>query len=265
MLSAQSFSSSAMAGANGAEPAASVQPGMLAPKSTSFGGPFSHVAFSAGISPMGVNLSVATNVNRYMNVRGVGSIFSYNVDNISTNGFNVDAKLNLASAGASLDFYPFPQHGFRLSPGLLFYNENGADATFNVTGGTSFTLNDTTYYASSKNPVMGFGKLGLHAQKPAFTATTGWGNMIPRSGGHWSFPVEIGAAFTGSPALNIALTRGQVCDAQGLYCVDVATDPTVQANLQEQIAKYKGDLDPLKTFPIVSFGVAYSFHTHVVR
>jgi len=57
----------------------------------------------------------------------------------------------------------------------------------------------------------------------------------------------------------VTLTSGQACNAQGLNCVNVATYPTVQANLQAQVAKYKNDLDPLKTYPIVSFGVAYNF------
>lgn len=221
--------------------------------------PFSRFAFGGGISPLGINMLAATNVNRYMNLRGTGNIFKFTDNGISTNGFNVDAKLNLASAGVAADVFPFPNHGFRVSPGLLFYNDNGATATFSVQGGTSFTLNDYTYYASSTNPVMGAGNLGLNSRKPAFTLTTGWGNMLPHNGGHWSFPVEVGVAFVGAPSLNIALTSGQVCDAQGLNCVNVATDPSVQANLQAQIAKYKGDLDPLKTYPIVSGGVAYSF------
>jgi hypothetical protein len=222
--------------------------------------PFSHIALGGGFSPLGIQLLAATNVSRYLNVRGTGNFFHFTDSGISTNGFTIDAKLNLASAGVSADLYPFPNHGFRLSPGLLFYNQNGADATFNVKGGTSFTLNDTTYYASSTNPVMGGGNLGLDARKPAFTLTTGWGNMIPRGGRHWSFPVEIGVAFVGAPTLNIALTSGQVCDAEGLNCVNVATDPNVQANLQTQVAKDKKDLDPLQTYPIVSAGVAYSFH-----
>lgn len=222
--------------------------------------PFSRIAFGGGISPLGINLMAATNVNRYMNLRATGNVFKFTENGISTNGFNVDANLNLASAGLSADVFPFPNHGFRVSPGLLLYNDNGADAKFNVQGGTSFTLNDTTYYASSTNPVMGAGHLGLNNQKPAFTITTGWGNMISRTGGHLSFPVEVGVALIGAPSLNIALTSGQVCDAQGLNCVNVATDPDVQANLQQQIAKYKSDLDPLKTYPIVSAGVAYNFH-----
>jgi hypothetical protein len=99
----------------------------------------------------------------------------------------------------------------------------------------------------------------LHTQKTAFTATTGWGNVIPRKGGHLSFPFEIGVAFIGSPTLDIALNSGQVCDAQGQNCVNVATDQNVQDNLKKQIDKYKSDLDPLKTYPIVSFGIAYNF------
>lgn len=221
--------------------------------------PLSRVAFGVGVSPLGISGQVATNLNRYMNLRVTGSAFNYNIDNISTNGFNVDAKLNLASAGTSVDFYPFPKHGFRLSPGVLFYNQNKADATFTAQGGTDFTLDDYTYYASTSNPVKGVGSLGLNTRKQAFTATTGWGNMIPRKGGHFSFPFEIGVAFIGAPALNIVLNSGQVCDAQGQNCVDVATDKSVQTNLQRQIAKYKDDLDPLKTYPIVSFGVAYNF------
>jgi hypothetical protein len=220
--------------------------------------PFSRVAFGGGVSPLGINLMAATDLNRYMNLRFTGNTFKYTVSNISTNGFNVGAALNLASAGVSTDIYPFPNHGLRFSTGVLLYNTNAATATFTVQGGKSFTLDNTTYYSSSANPVTGLGTLGLNSQKPAFTLTTGWGNALRRNG-HISFPFEIGAAFIGTPSLNIVLNSGQVCDAQGNNCVNVATDPTVQSNLQQQIAKYKNDLSALKTFPIVSMGVAYSF------
>lgn len=222
--------------------------------------PFSQLAIGAGVGVMGVNLQAATNLNRFMNLRAVGNVFNYNVNNISTNGFNVDAKLNLATAGASVDFFPFPRHGLRFSPGVLFYNQNAASATFTVQDGTSFSLDDYTYYSSKTNPVIGTGTFGVHAQNPAFTMTTGYGNIIPRKGGHLSFPLELGVAFVGTPAVNVALTQGQVCDAQGLNCVDIMNYASLQTNLQAQINKYKGDLDPLRTFPIFTFGVAYNFH-----
>jgi hypothetical protein len=221
--------------------------------------PFSRLAFGGGVSPLGINMQAAVNASRYINLRGVGNLFNYTVNNISTNGLNINGKLNFATAGASVDFYPFPNHGFRLSPGALFYNQNNVAADVTVAGGTSFTLNDVTYYASSANPIKGNGALGLNARNPTFSMTTGWGNMIPRRGGHWSFPFEIGAAFVGAPTINMVLTSGQACDAQGQNCVNVATDPTVQANLQAQLVKYRNDVNPFQYYPIINFGAAYNF------
>lgn len=221
--------------------------------------PFSRLAISGGVSTMGVNMQAAVNANRYMNLRATGNYFNYTVNDISVNSYTVDGKLNFATGGASVDFYPFPNHGFRLSPGVLFHNENAVSANVAVAGGTKLSLNDIDYYSSTTNPIKGAAAIGLSTQKPAFTMTTGWGNVISRKGGHWSFPFELGAAFIGTPAINVALTSGQACNAAGANCVNVATDATVQSNLQAQIAKYKNDLDPLKFYPIVSFGLAYNF------
>ncbi|MGP8253424.1 MAG: hypothetical protein ACLQHF_15445 [Terracidiphilus sp.] len=223
--------------------------------------PFSRLALAGGIGAGGINLQAAANVNRYINLRMVGNVFNYTVSNVNTNGLTLNGKLNLASAGLSVDLYPFPYHGLRFSPGVLFYNQNSANATVTVSGGTSFKLNDIEYYSSPAAPVQGAGSLGLNAQNPAFTMTAGWGNLISRRGGHFSIPFEIGAAFVGTPKLNLALTSGQVCsNPQGTEgCQDIATDTDVQSNLQSQISKYQNDLSPLKVYPIISVGIGYNF------
>ncbi len=223
--------------------------------------PFSQFALGGGISLMGINLQAATNVNRYLNLRCAGNVFNYSVNNISTNGLVLNGSLNMATVGASLDYYPFPKHGLRVSPGVLFYNQNQVGVSVLATGGTSFKLNGDEYYSSSSSPVEGNASVGFNALNPAFTISTGWGNMIPRRRGRLSFPFEIGAAIVGSPSVNAALTQGQVCDASGENCVNVATDTTLTSDLQAQVAKYKNDLNPLKVYPIFSFGVAYSFGT----
>ena len=97
--------------------------------------PFSTAAFGGGMSLMGVNMQAATNMNRYLNLRGTGNFFNYTANNISTNGFDLNGKVNMATAGVSLDYYPFPTHGFRLSPGALFYNQNQISATGSPTPG----------------------------------------------------------------------------------------------------------------------------------
>jgi hypothetical protein len=253
-----------------AEPAFSYAGGQPAPavihRSSA---PFSRLAVGAIISPLGVGAEAAVKVHDHFDVRVMGNIFSYST-NFSTNGFNVDANLHLASAGASLDYYPF-HNGFRLSPGILAYNQNHLNAIAPVTPGTNFTLNDQGFYAATPNPALGItaltgsGGLGLHSTRPAFTATTGWGSLIPRSGRHWAIPFEIGAAFTGTPAINLSLTGWACSDAAQKNCTDV-TNPNnqlavdVQSNLQTQLAKWRSDLDPLKVYPIISTGIVFNFN-----
>jgi hypothetical protein len=230
--------------------------------------PLSQFAFDGGVSPMGIQLQTATNLNSHFNLRGTGNFFNYSTT-FTVSGVTAAAKLNLASAGASLDIYPF-RSGFRISPGALFHNENQLTAAATVPGGTSFTLNGQTFYSANANavtgatPVNGSAALGLNTNKTALSITTGWGNMIPRKGGHFSFPFEIGAAFIGAPTLSVNL-GGWVClDQAQTNCSNFAstTNPigaSAQSALQTQEAKWVKDLSLLKTYPIVSGGLAYSF------
>jgi hypothetical protein len=229
--------------------------------------PFSHFALGAGISPLGVGMEAVTDLNQHFNVRVTGNLFNYSTT-FTTSGVTANAKLNLASAGVSLDVYPF-HTGFRLSPGVLFINDNELTAAADVPGGTSFTLNDQTYYSASANPVtgatpiIGNGTLGLNATKPAFTITTGWGNHIQRNG-HWSVPFELGVAMVGAPKVNVNLNGWACTDQAQAFCSNI-NDPTnpialqVQSNLKAQVATWNSDVDLLKIYPILSLGVAYSF------
>jgi hypothetical protein len=231
--------------------------------------PLSRLALGADISPLGVGAEAAININQHFDARVMGSMFQYST-NFTTNGFKVDANLHLASAGAAVDYYPF-HNGFRLSPGILVYNQNRVNADAPVTPGTSFTLNNQTFYAATPNPALGItalsgtGALGLHSTRPAFTMTTGWGSLIPRSGRHWSVPFEIGAAFTGAPTVNMSLTGWACYDQAQTLCTNV-DDPSnpiavqIQGDLQSQLAKWKSDLDPLKAYPIISTGIVFNFN-----
>ena len=248
--------------------------GMVAPVTaaspTSSTRPFSKLAFGSGLSPLGVQLSITTNLNSHLNVRTSGNVFSYST-NFTASGIGANATLDMKSAGTELDFYPF-HAGFRLSPGVLFYNGNQVTAAASVAAGTSFTLNGQTYYSANANsstgatPVNGNALLGLHTTSPAFTITTGWGNTVPRKG-HWSFPFEVGVALTGAPSLKVNLGGWACYDQAQTLCTDITskTDPIatdIQRNLAVQVAKWTKDIEPLKTYPLASFGVAYSFGLH---
>jgi hypothetical protein len=232
--------------------------------------PFSRLALSGGIGSMGINMQAAVNANRFFNIRGTGNYFGYSVSNVTinnsggSNGISVSGNLRFATAGASLDIYPFPNHGFRLSPGVVFYNQNQVTATGVTTPGTSFTFGSQTYYSDMVDPLNITAKLGLNTRQHAFSMTTGWGNLISRRGGHFSFPFEIGAIFTGAPTIALNPT-GNACLTQldaainGPTCQNMASNPDAQANVAAQVAKYQKDLNQAPIYPIVSFGIGYNF------
>ena len=234
--------------------------------------PFSRLALSGGIGLGGINMQAAVNANRYLNIRGVGNYFSYSVNNIKvggsgSSGSDVSGTLNFAEGGVALDYYPWPNHGFRLSPGVTFYNQNGASATGTMQLGNSITLGSTKYYSEGGANAMSLNaNLGLNTHKQAFTMTTGWGNLISRKGGHFSVPFEIGAIFTGAPTLGLNIA-GYGCtnsaddgtSGAGASCVNMATNTTAQSNIAAQITKYQSDLNVLKVYPIFSIGIGYNF------
>ena len=218
-------------------------------------------ALGFGVSPLGLQLAATTNLSSNLNLRATGNFFNYST-NFNESGISATAKLSLASMGVAVDIYPL-HLPIRISPGLLLYNGNQLTASASVPGGDSFTLNGQNYYSANANPLNGNATLALNANKAAFTITTGWGNQIPRKG-HLSFPFEIGIAVIGDPKAVVNLA-GTVCyDQAQTICANIQGNNPIatefQTNLTAQVAKWNSDLEPLKTYPIISGGVAYSFH-----
>ena len=229
--------------------------------------PFSRMGVSGGVSDLGINMQIATNLNQHLNLRGMGNIFKYS-NSFTIDGVPASGNFNLSSAGAMVDYYPF-HVGFRVSGGLLFANQNEVRAAADIPGGDTITLNDVDYYSANANPVTGAtplhgaGHLALNTRKPGFMVTTGWGNHVRRNG-HWSVPVEVGVAFVGTPKVTAAASGWACTDASQTLCTDIGNpkDPIAmqfQDNLNAQVAKWNKDVEWLKSTPIVSVGIAYSF------
>lgn len=231
---------------------------------------FSRVGIGANISPLGIGLTSAVLLTPYFDARLIGNFFGFDSGNFEIDGFRVDANLHLASFGPSLDWYP-RNSVFRLSVGMFFYNGNQISAKSEIAPGTSFTVNGTTFYSARANsatgttPLMGSGVVGLHTNQPSFTITGGFGKFVPRSNRHWSFPFEIGAAFIGTPTVDVK-TDGWVClDARQTNCsslADPANPVTIEFNnaLQAQLAKWRKDLSRLDVYPFIAYNVVYSFN-----
>lgn len=232
--------------------------------------PFSRIGIGADVSPLGFGLKSAIVLTPDLDARLMGSAFFYNSGRFEVEGFDVSARLHLASASASLDWYPFNSI-WRLSPGFMLLNDNRISAVLDIVPGTSFSLNGDNYYSANANaatgatPLGGSGTLGLHTNRPAVTLTGGFGKFIPRSNRHWSFPSEFGVAFTGAPSLNVNFT-GTVCqDEAQTQCGNLgnpanAVTAEFNSDLQASLGKWRRSLNRVQVYPLFSYSVVYSFN-----
>ena len=218
--------------------------------------PFSHVAVGANFGTQGAGLEMATTLSRKLNLRADASFFDYALST-TQNGIHYNGTLNMRDARASVDFFPFGG-GFRISGGMAAYNKLNLGATANVVQGQSITLNDTDYYSDPSDPLTGTGSFA-YQRRYAPTATFGWGNAIPRSGRHLAFPVEIGAAFTGAPTVNLNFAGSACTDTTYTNCGNVQSFDGFATNLAAQQKKFANDVAPFRFYPIINFGVTYRF------
>jgi hypothetical protein len=215
--------------------------------------PFSRVAFGSKLGTLGWGGQIATPITRRINLRGGVDIFNLGLG-LTSDGTDYYASAHLKSGTIQADIYPFAHGSFHVSPGVMIFR-NSVTASLNVPGGNSFSVGDTDYTSDPSDPVNGTG--AIHFGRSTMPMLTiGFGNMIPRhENRHLSFPVELGAAYTGQNTIAINM-QGGVCNDQGCGS---ANDPDFQQNVQQQQAKINEQMKRIQVYPILTTGVAYRF------
>jgi hypothetical protein len=243
------FSSSAVRADDGDDGTA-VAAGQFRPRPVSNGEPHFAVGVKAGT--LGVGFQVGTGLTRRINLRGGANFFNYN-DSLTQDGVLYKGTLQLRSVEAKVDL--FVVGGFRVTPGLLLYNNNNVSATATVPNGTSITLGGVSYTSNPADPLHGNASIGFSKFAP--TLGIGFGNLLPRSARHWSLSTDIGVAFSDSPAFALGLT-GSACVNNGTIC-QPATTPSVAANVEAQRVKIQNDIKDFKYYPEVSLMFGWKF------
>jgi hypothetical protein len=219
--------------------------------------PFSRIGFDSHAGLGGIGFDIATPLSRRFNIRAGSDFFGYSTT-FQDQGANVAANLRMRSGHATVDWFPFGGR-FRLSPLVVFANNNQAKATALVPPGSTITLNGQDYISSFTDPLHGGGSVDFRKASPGFTL--GMGNVIPRTGNHLSIPIEAGFYYVGQPGLKVNFT-GSACDPTqppAIGCESVDQDPGFQQNLAAFIARNNHNLSYASFFPVFSVGFGYAF------
>jgi hypothetical protein len=225
-------------------------------------GPGSAIAVQLKGGFAGGGLDLATPLAQRLNLRVGASFLNFN-GNYNLDGMQIDGDVRFRSATVQLDIFPFGG-GFRISPGLTVYNGNSLNANLLVPAGQKFDLGDDSFTSSPDAahgpPVSGTASMTF-GNRTAPSLTIGWGNMIPRSNRHISFPFEIGVQYIKDPQFHLEL-HGVACGGNtvGVGCQEIESDPQYQQDIKQEQDDINSSISPLRFYPIVSFGVAWAFH-----
>jgi hypothetical protein len=204
------------------------------------------------MTSLGAGIEVATPLSRSLNLRGRASFFDY-AYGFGFDGADYSWALQFRTGQMNLDWFPF-HGGFHISPGILIY-KNQLSAAADVPAGNSFSLGQQTFTSSTTDPVHGSASLS-YGKSLMPSIMFGWGNIIPRSGRHWSVPFEFGAAYTGHTTIQLNL-QGTAC-ASSYGCMSTS-DPTIQQSIVEEESNLNESIKRLQAYPLLSTGFAYRF------
>ena len=212
--------------------------------------PFRSYAIGFKGSTLGAGFEIATPLAGRINLRYGFNLVEF-TDPFSIDGVNYHAGIHLKSSQTTVDWFFGP---FHVSPGVL-YLKNNMSAPASVGPGQTFVLGTQTFLNSVDDPVTGSSSV-IYPRTFSPMLLFGYGNLLPRTGQHLSFPVEVGFAYTGAPVINLNL-NGTACVTNG--CVTFSQSTDAQGSLKQEIQILNDDLKHYSIFPIVSLGLAYRF------
>ena len=160
-----------------------------------------------------------------------------------------DGTLKIGAASAIVDWHVF-NGGFRLSLGAVQKGPT-VDAVGIPSGGTTYTIGNTSYTASQIGKLTGTIKMG-NSTSPY--VGIGWGNTVDTED-RVTFLLDLGAIKTGAATASVVATCGPTllpvaCDAlQASLVPDINKEVT---DLEDQAKKYEW-------YPVISLGVAVRF------
>lgn len=198
-----------------------------------------NLALTGKVGTLGLGAELTTRLTDTAQLRF--GINGYSLDSSTTeDGVDYDSTFRLRSAGLIADLFPIQDSVFRISVGL-FYNDNRLDMTAKPNSSGSYDLGNGTYSAATIGTLKG--QLTFNKSSPYIGV--GWGAPFAKPG-NWSFSLDVGALYQGSPNLKL---ESATCSANAACAADMARE-------QESA---ESDMRSYRWYPAISAGAVYRF------
>lgn len=188
------------------------------------------------VGTLGAGLTLTTPIASVLNARLLVAGLDIN-HKVSSNDLDYKVNIRLFNAGALLDNHPF-HNGLRASHGLIYtLNRFECTAVCQPSSSTCDAGHSNTVAEGDRLK----GKVDYSGSAPY--VGIGWGNAVDKSG-RFSFSLDLGAMFIGSPAIDVRCEQ--------------ASDPNAcNAAAQQDAHDLKHNVGKYDIYSVLSLGLAY--------
>ena len=205
----------------------------------SFGSSFT---IMPSISTLGFGLAVATPINNNFQAR-VGLNYAGFGINSTTNDIKYDGNLNLFSATALVDYYPFGLDSWLSVTGGLAYQNNRLSGKAVPSGTGTVTVNNTQYPLAGDSSIN-----GTFSFPNSIAPYLGIGFSTQIAGGFGIYS-NLGVIFAGTPKAEITSSGS------------INSIPGFQNDLAAEVKKSQDEVNKNVPgiYPVLTFGLSYKF------
>lgn len=204
-------------------------------------------AIITNASTLGLGGAVVANISPNLNARVGLNAFGFNITYEETRA-SYDADVNLFNVATTLDYYPFKNSGFYISPGVIYTNNN-VDGV--ATASDIIEDVDLGGFAVDVDDLLSVNADVESGQNFAPYIGIGWGNPIAGGLRFWG---NLGVMFPGSP--NVELSPDFQFD-ENLIPNDIRQE--IENELAEEENDIEDEIDRFNIYPVISLGLSYSF------
>jgi len=192
------------------------------------------VAVAPHLGTMGIGADVSVALTDEVSIRG-GANFQLYSPEIDLSDVTYTLDLPSPSLGAILDVHP-GGGGFRISVGAIYL---ASDLEVDGVLSEAVDIGDSTYAPADVGTLQGI----LITNSLAPYVGIGVGNAAHGASG---FFLDVGAAFHGTPEVDLSATG------------PIATDAEFQVELERETADIEDDVEGFKVYPVLSLGFRFA-------
>ena len=197
------------------------------------------IAVSGQIGTPGIGVGVKAEVFPRIGVRLGYDYLALELDDEEFDDVTYDVDADFSAFTLAVDFHPFA-NGFNMSAGI-----SQGDRGFDLSGmpSSSVEIGDIVLTPTEVGTLIGEAEWASTAPYLGI----GWDSSITRDA-RWHFIARAGVLLLDEPDVELRSEGGLL-----------SSDPTVQAEIEQEEQSLQEDLDDYSLYPVLSLGVAYQF------